>query len=94
MKIVNRKGIKKGNKKGNRRAIFQILCKWNFPIIVSIDDMDKIEEKEMMKKRPFVKKTQYDQLTNYIPEPIKKIICDGKDKIMSLFKKSRTKKLQ
>ena len=56
MKNVYKKGIKKANKKGNRRAIFQILRKWNFPIIMSIDDMDKIEEKEMMKKNHLQKK--------------------------------------
>ena len=39
-------------------------------IIVSIDDTDKFEQKEM-KKRP-VKNTWHDRLINYIPEPLKK----------------------
>ena len=38
-------------------------------ITVSIDDMDKFEQKEMKKKRP-IKNTNC--LINYIPEPIKK----------------------
>ena len=42
------------------------------PIIVSIDDMDKFEQKEMKKKRP-VKNTWYDWLINYIPGSIKKV---------------------
>ena len=39
--------------------------------IVSIDDMDKFEEKEMKKIRP-IKNTWYNWLINYVPEPIKK----------------------
>ena len=31
----------------------------------------KKKEKEMMKKRPFLKSTRYDWLINYIFEPIK-----------------------
>ena len=55
------------------------------PIIVSIDDMDKFELKEMKKIRP-VKNTWYDWLINYIPEPIRKSVGDFKDKIVSHFK--------
>ena len=41
------------------------------PVIVSIDDIDKVEQKEMKKIRP-IKSTRYDWLINYIPELIKK----------------------
>ena len=42
------------------------------PIIVSIEDMDKFEQKEMKKIRP-IKNSWYDWLINYIPKPIKKV---------------------
>ena len=42
------------------------------PTDVSIDDRDKFEEKEMMKKRTFAKKNLYDWFINYIRELIKK----------------------
>ena len=42
------------------------------PIIVSVDDMDKLEQKEMKKIRP-IKNTWYDCLINHIPEPIRKV---------------------
>ena len=48
--------------------------------------MDKLKEKEMIKKRPFLKCTWNDWLINYIPEFIKKTGGGFKDKIMSLFK--------
>ena len=55
---------------------------------MSIDDMDKFEQTEMMKKRWLAKNTWnnwYNWLINCIPEPIKK--RDGvKGKIMSVFK--------
>ena len=57
---------------------------WNHSIFVSIDDMDKSEEKEMKKIRP-IKKAWYGWLINYIPEPITKIVDGFKDKILSLF---------
>ena len=41
------------------------------PIIVSIDDMDRFEKKEMKNIRPN-KNTWYDWLINDIPEPIRK----------------------
>ena len=41
------------------------------PVIVSIDDMDKFEQKEMKKIRS-IKNTWYDWLINYIPDPIGK----------------------
>ena len=39
-------------------------------IIVSIDDMEKFEQKEMKKIR-LIKNTWYDWLINYIPESIR-----------------------
>ena len=43
------------------------------PIIVSIDDKNKIEKKQMKKIRP-IKYTWYDWLINDIPEPIRKSV--------------------
>ena len=54
------------------------------PIMVSIDDMDKFEQKEMNKIRR-IKNTGYDLLVNYIPEPIRKSVGSFKDKIVSPF---------
>ena len=48
--------------------------------MVSIDDMNKIERKEMKKIRA-VKNTWYDCLINYIPEPIRKRADGFKDKV-------------
>ena len=41
-------------------------------IIVSIDNMDKFDQQEMMKKRT-IKNTRYDWLIKNIPEPIRKV---------------------
>ena len=60
------------------------------PIIVSTDDMDKFEQKEMKKIRP-IKNNWYDWLINYIPEPIRKNVGGFKDKIVSLFKTNTPK---
>ena len=60
------------------------------PIFVSIDNMDKFEEKEVMKERIFTKNTWYDWLINYIPEPIKKTMGGLKDQTISLFKTNPT----
>ena len=49
-------------------------------IIVSVDDMDRFEKKEMKKIRP-IKNTQSDWIINYIPEPIRKSVGGLKDKI-------------
>ena len=65
-----------------KREIEELLLK---PIIVSIDDMHKFEEKEMNKIRP-IKNTCYDWLINYTPESIRKNTCDFKDKVVSLSK--------
>ena len=62
----------------DRRIIFKA-------IIVSVDDMDKFEQKEMKKVRP-IKNTWYDSLINYSPEPIRKSVDGFKDKTVSLFK--------
>ena len=59
-------------------------------IILSIDDMDKFEQKEMKKIR-LIKNTWYDWLVNYIPEPIRKSVVGFKDKIVSLFKTNTPK---
>ena len=59
-------------------------------IIVSIDDMDKFEEKEMKKIRP-INNTWYDWLINYIPEPIRNSALGFKNKVISPFKTSTPK---
>ena len=55
------------------------------PIILSIDDMDKFEQKEMKKIRS-IKNTWYVWLISYIPESIRKSVGVFKDKVISLFK--------
>ena len=57
---------------------------------MSIDDMDKFEEKEMKKIRP-IKNTWYDWLINYIPEPVRKSVSGFKDKVVNLFKRNTPK---
>ena len=57
----------KGRDKNIRREIEGLFFKL---IIVSIDGMDKFEQKEIKKIRP-IKNTWYDWLINYIPESIK-----------------------
>ena len=52
-----------------RREIKELFFK---TINTSIDDMDKLEQKEMMKKRSLTKNTWRNWLYNCIPEPIKK----------------------
>ena len=45
------------------------------PINISINDMDKLEEKELLKKKTFRKLTWYDWynwFVNCIPEPMRK----------------------
>ena len=51
-----------------KREIEELFFK---PTIVSIDYMDKFEQKEMKKTRP-IENTWYDWLINYIPEKKKK----------------------
>ena len=61
------------------------------PIIVSKDDMDKFEQKEMKKIRP-IKNTWHNCLINYVFEPIRKSVGGFKDKILSLFKTNTPEK--
>ena len=64
--------------------IEELFCK---PIIVSIDEIDKFEQKELMK----ISRTEnawYDWLINYVPKSIKNSVDDFKDKILRLFKTS------
>ena len=56
-------------------------------IIMSIDDMDKFEQKEMKKIRA-IKNTWYDWLINYIPETIRKCVqLFSKIKLQSSYQK-------
>ena len=67
----------KGREVKIKREIEELFFK---PNMVSIDDMNKIERKEMKKIRA-VKNTWYDCLINYIPEPIRKRVDGFKDKV-------------
>ena len=60
--------------------------------MVSIDDMDKFEQKEMKKIRQN-KNNNYiiKAIINHIPEPIRKSIGGFKDKIVSLFRTNTPK---
>ena len=49
-----------------------------------------LKKKETKKIRP-IKNTWYDQLINYVPEPIRKSVRGFKDKIVSLFKTNTPK---
>ena len=69
----------------DRRAIFK-------PIIVSVNDMDKFEQKEMNKIKP-TKNTWYDWLINYIPEHIINIAVGFQDEIISLFNTNTPKQI-
>ena len=61
-------------------------------IIVSIDNMDKFEEKEMKKIRPFmIDWLKCDWLISYIPKPITKTVGRFKDKVISPFKTNTPK---
>ena len=70
-----------------KREIEELFFK---PIIVSIDDMNKFEQKEMKKIKP-IKITWYDWLIDYNPGPIRKSIALFKDKVVSLFKTNTPK---
>ena len=70
-----------------KREIEELFFK---PIMVSIDDMGKFEQKQIKKIRS-TKNTWYDCLINYIPEPIRKSVGGFKDKILSLFKTNTPK---
>ena len=58
--------------------------------MVSIDDMDKFEQKVMKKIRP-IENTWCDWLINYIPALIRKSVSGFKDEIVSLFKTNTPK---
>ena len=70
-----------------KQEIEELLFK---PIIVSKDEIDKFEQKEMKKIRP-IKNIWYNSLNNYIPEPIRKGVDGSKDKIVSIFKTNALK---
>ena len=70
-----------------KREIEELFFK---PIIVSRDDIDKFEEKEMKKTRS-IKNTWGDWLINYIPEPVTKDVGGFKDKVVRLFNTSTSK---
>ena len=58
--------------------------------IVSIDDMNKFEQKQMKNIRP-IKNTWHNCLINYIPDTRRKSTSGFKDKIISLFKTNTPK---
>ena len=60
------------------------------PVMVSVDNMDKFEQKAMKKIRP-IKNTWYDWLINYIPDPIRTSEDGFKYKTLSLFKTNTPK---
>ena len=70
-----------------KREIEELIFK---RIIVSIDDMNKFEQKEMKKIR-LIKNTWYDWMINYIPQSIRKSVGGFKDKVVSLFKTNTPK---
>ena len=59
-------------------------------MIVSLDDMDKFEQKVLKKIRP-IKNPCYDWSINYIPETARKSVGGFKDKFLSLFKTNTPK---
>ena len=52
---------------------------------MSIDDIDKFEQKEMKKIKP-IKNSWYNWLFNYIPEPVRTSVDGFKDKVISLLR--------
>ena len=62
------------------------------PIMVSIDNMDKFEQKEMKKIRQ-VKITWYDWLIDYIPAPIRKGMVVSKIKSSVFLRQTHLSKL-
>ena len=61
-------------------------------LMVSTDDIDKFERKEMKKFRP-IKNTWFDQLIKYIPKPIRESDGGFRCKIVSLSKTKTTKQI-
>ena len=74
----------KGRKVKIKREMEELFFK---PIIVSTDDMDKFEQKEMKKKRP-IKNTWYDWLINYVPNPIRKTVGVLKTKLQVFLRQT------
>ena len=70
-----------------KRKIEELFFK---PIILSADDMDKFEQKEMKKVRP-IKNTWPDWSINYILVPTRKRVGGFKDKIVSILKTNTPK---
>ena len=62
------------------------------PIIVSIDDMDRSDKKEI-KNIISVKNTWYDWPINYIPEPVRKSVGGFKDELWVFLKPIHLNKL-
>ena len=52
---------------------------------MSIDDMDRLEQKEMKNNRP-IRNTWYDWLINNIPEPIRKFFGGFKEEIVGFLR--------
>ena len=71
-----------------KREIEELFFK---PIVVSINDMDKFEEKEMKKIGP-IKNAWYDWLTNYIPEPITGSVDSFKIKLLVFLRQIQLNK--
>ena len=66
------------DKKGKiKREIKELISKL---IIVTIDDMDKFEQKEMKKIRP-IKKKQYDWVIHYVAKSTRKSVSSFNAKL-------------
>ena len=65
----------------NGREVKDLLFK---SIMVSIDEMDKFEQKNEENKA--IKNTWYNWLIDYIPQPIRKTVGCFKEKMVSRFK--------
>ena len=57
-----------------------------------MDDVEKLEQKEMKKKRP-IKNTWYDWLINYVPELLRKNICGFKYKLQVFLRQTHLKNM-
>ena len=71
-----------------KREIEELFFK---PIVVSINDMDKFEEKEMKKIGP-IKNAWYDWLTNYILEHITGSVDSFKIKLLVFLRQIQLNK--
>ena len=66
MKVIKDRELKIIKKKEIKESLFK-------PIIVSIDDMDRTEQKQMKKK--YLLNAWWDWLINYISNSIKKLLA-------------------